>query len=463
MTAAPQINSVSSQWIAFGVICLGTFFSTVTVSAVNVAVPELALELSASAVQISWLPAAFILTNVICVLPFGRLADSQGRKRIYLWGLTLFSASSLIAGLVKNIEQLLIMRAVQGVGGAMIFATGMALIVSIVPQGRRGTALGIASAFMYFGLGCGPIIGGWLTEYYGWRSVFLFQVPFTLVAVALILWKVKGEWANGLKEPIDWQGSLIFMLWVAAVFTGVSEMPTVRGFTLFLVGLAILAYFVHHQLHRKYPLIRFQPVLDNKIFSKSLASSLLMYSASYPLMFLLTLYLQYNRGFTPVETGKFIVIPALVTALVAPVAGKLSDKYSSRMVACVGCLIAFTGFFLLFSVIFQTTLLFTIAGLILFGVGFGFFTTPNNNAAMSSVLVERLGIASALMNLSRTFGNMLGTMTVMLLISWNIGSETITPENYPALTNIMYLGLTLSCGYTLLAARFSYMAEQPSR
>lgn len=459
-TVAYYNENPSALWIAFAVICLGTFFSTMTVSAVNVAVPEIARELHASAIQVSWLPAAFILANVVFVLPFGRLADRYGRKKVYLIGVTLFSLSSFLAAIVTNIEQLLAVRVLQGVAGSMIFATGMALIISIIPVSRRGMALGVASAFIYLGLACGPIIGGWLTEYQGWRSVFWFQVPFTLVAVILILLKVPGEWKSGLKEPIDWQGAILFMLWSTATFVGISLMPGVYGILLLVMGLLLLAIFVKHQLHREYPLVRFGPVLDNKVFSKSLASSLFIYSATYPLVFLLSLCLQFIRGLSPGEAGQLMVIPALMTTLIAPFSGSLSDKYQPHRVATFGCLITTLGLVLLFGVSDLDTLAYTIAGLLLYGIGFGFFSTPNNNAAMSSVKTERLGIAAALMNLSRTAGNMLGTMTVMLLMSVKIGGQSIQPENYLALTEILYWALTLSCLYALLAARFSFSRRQ---
>jgi EmrB/QacA subfamily drug resistance transporter len=444
-------NSIT-LWIALSVVCLGTFFATTTVSAVNMAIPDIATELKASAVKAGWLPTLFTLTCTIFILPFGRVADSYGIKKVYVLGLAVFSLSSLIAAKVNSIEQLLAIRTIQGIGTGQIFATGMALVVSIAPPEKRGTAIGTASAFIYAGFACGPLIGGWLTEYYGWRSVFAFQVPFTLLAIFLILWKVDGEWKNDLKEPFDWLGSLLFIAWATAVFIGVSEVPSPRAFFLLAVGALLLVGFVRHQLRTEYPLIKLKELKDNKIFVTSLISSLIMYAGNYPLIFLLSLYLQYVRGFSAGNAGELLVILALLVALAGPIAGRLSDSYKPKIIATLGCLISTVGFALLFGVTNQSTLFFTVIGLIVYGFGFGFFSTPNNNAAISSVSKEGVGVASAMMNLLKSMGNMLGGMVVMLLVSMNMGGQAIQPDNYPALTRIVIWCMSLGFCYGIFSA-----------
>ena len=351
---------------------------------------------------------------------------------------------------------LLTIRLLQGIGSAMIFATGLAIITSVFPAENRGVSLGIASASVYFGLSCGPLIGGWFTEVYGWRSVFLFPVPFSMIACALIVINLKGEWKSQSPTRVDWLGGLIFAIWSSAFFIGVSTLPGKLSYLLLGIGAAGLVLFYYQQVNSKHPLVRFRAIMDNHVFFRSLMASVCVYASNYPLIFLFSLYLQFNQGLSPHDAGQIMVLQAITMAILAPIAGRLSDRFEPRIIATGGCLIMASAFGMLDLITDHTSLYYIAGCLMTLGFGFGLFTTPNNNAALSAIDRERLGIATALLNLSRVVGNMTGIAMVMILVSLIIGHAELKPQQYPALLTTIRWALALSCIYALSGAYFSF-------
>ena len=386
-------------------------------ASVNIAIPDLAAELHANAKMVSWLPTIFLLANVALMLPFGKLADNYGRKRIYSYGLVLNILSSTMCALAFNMEWLLFWRFMQGAAAAMIFGTGVAILTSVTPAEKRGFALGIAAACVYIGLTVAPAVGGWLTELWGWRSVFLFQVPLVIMLLLLIKLRMHGEWKNERKAKFDWRGSGIFIIASTCLVFGLSQLPSIIGIVLLSVALIAMVLFVVHQSKRDQPLIRVQMFKESRVFSMSLVTSLLMYASNYPLTFLLSLYLQYVKGFSPSESGQIILLQALAMAFLAPLSGRLSDKVQPRLLATLGCSIVACGFFILSRMDIDTQAWYIGSSLLLIGIGFGLFSTPNNNAIM--------------------------------------GAVHSLPEQYPALLQTVLVALNISFAFVLIACVIS--------
>jgi EmrB/QacA subfamily drug resistance transporter len=449
-------SSPGARWSALASICLVSLTNAMTMSSINVAVPAIARDLQADAVLVSWVPTAFLLCNIIVILPAGRLADIYGRKKVYVTGIFIFTAACLMASLAQSIEWLLITRVLQGLGSAMTFATGLAIIMSIFGSGNRGAALGFANASVYIGLSCGPLLGGWATGTYGWRSVFLFPLPLTTIAIALILFRLKGEWKSDNPDKVDWLGSFIFLIWSSALFLGMSYLPEPAAIISLLAGIACLVLFFYQQSYSRYPLIRFHAIRNNRIFSRSLLASICTYASNFPLIFLLSLYLQFIQGMSPAAAGKLMVLQAVMMAIVAPIAGRLSDHFEPRIIATTGCLIMACALAILQHIDADTPIYLIAISLMILGFGFGLFTTPNNNAALGSVDKSRLSGASALLNLSRLMGNMTGSAGMLLLVSIIIGNVEIRPEQYTALLSVIRWTLGASCIYALSGAWFSY-------
>ncbi len=441
-------------------ICIGGFLAPLSLSATLVAVPAIAHDLHANAVYASWIPTAFLLSNLITLLPAGRLSDSYGRKYFYILGTSVFLLSSVLAGLATSIEALLLFRVIQGMGAAMFFSTSMAIVSSVFSGHGRGAALGWMVASVYTGLTCGPLLGGWLTEHYGWHSVFLFQVPLSFLTILLSLFYMKGEWRSQEPVKLDWWGSLLLATWVLSLFAGLTSLPQHSAFIYLFIAIIFFLAFIRHSSVSANPIIRLKLVWQNHSLSRSLLSAVFMYSANYGLMFLLGLYLQYNRGLSPSDAGKMLMLQAVVMAVVAPVAGRLSDRYSPRKLATGGCLLAAFGTFMLLFVDQSRSLIYIGTALMILGLGFGLFSTPNSNSIFGSVAETKLGIVSALLNLARMMGQMMGMAMITLLISFYIGKTKINPDQYESLFMVLRWTLALSFSFAIAAAYFSHSKKE---
>lgn len=455
-TAEYYRDSPSARLTALLIVCIGSFLTPLSLSATMVAIPAIAADLKADAVYVSWIPSIFLLANLIALLPTGRLADAHGRKRMYLWGSLVFVIGTLLSGFAPNIETLLVFRVVQGVGAAMLFSTGMAIVSSVYKDVGRGAALGWVVGVVYLGLTCGPLLGGWLTDQFGWPSVFLFQVPLGLLGIVLGIAKMKGEWRSDDPQPLDVVGSLLMGAWVIALFTGLTLLPGLLGILLLLVALVLLWIFVRHTSQAPHPLVRFRIVWENKVYSRSLLASMFMWGGNYGLIFLLGLYLQYTGGMTPTEAGQMIMYQAIVMAVLAPLTGRISDRFSPRVLSAAGCLIVAMSLSAMLMLDSETPTAVLAVELMVLGLGFGLFSTPNSSRALGVVPEERMGIASALLNLARLKGQLLGTTSVTLLMGLLIGKVEITPMHYDAVGNALHYIILLSLLFALMAAYFSF-------
>ncbi|GAA0784134.1 MFS transporter [Marinobacterium sediminicola] len=452
-TADPNdvYSSASTRWLALISICVATFLMPMSMSAVNVALPAIAADLRADAVLVSWIPTMNLLGAIALQLPAGRIADMIGRKKVFLCGLLLFALSSLVVIWVSHIGWLLLMRLLQGIGGAMVFGTGMAIVSQVFAQHGRGMALGLTSTSVYLGLTCGPPIGGWLTEWWNWHAVFVAPLPLTVLCAVLVAIHVR-ETQRQHDQKLDWVGSLLFIVASSLLFVGLSELPGLMGGLLALTGLLLLAGFIYQQEHCPYPLIRPRRMVQNLTFFRSIQASFLMYAANYPLQFLLSLYLQYIRGLSPAEAGQLMLLQAMMMAILAPLAGRLSDRMEPRIPATLGCVLFAIGFLILALLDQQSGLTQVVIALLVMGTGFGLFSSPNNNGALSVVPHDKLSIASSLLNISRTLGNMLGMAVVVFLFNLLIGNAQLVPEQFPALMRLLEIAFILCSGYALIAA-----------
>jgi EmrB/QacA subfamily drug resistance transporter len=453
----PETQSEKSAVARFAliIVCLGSIIGPIGMASVNIAIPDLAADLQANAKMVSWLPTLFILSSVIFMLPASKLADNYGRKRIYAYGLALNAFSSFMCGLGTSIEWVLFWRFVQGAAAAMIFGTGVAIITSVTPAHKRGAALGITAACVYVGLTVAPAVGGWLTELWGWRSVFLFQVPIVIALLLLIKIRLTGEWKNAEKTQYDWWGTGIFAVFSSSLVYGLSILPNMLGFAMLGLSVVSLTFFIVHQSRSRRPLIRVQMFRESRVFSLSLATSLLMYASNFPLVFLMSLYLQYVKDLSPSHAGQVILVQALSMAIMAPLSGKLADRFEPRLVATLGCVIVACGLYVLSLMNTETSITFIACSLLIIGFGFGLFSTPNNNAIMGGVRIHEVGVASASMNLSRTIGNLFGMSLVNLMVHYYLGNAQFTQEQNPALIQTVEMALNMSLAFVVVACVIS--------
>lgn len=428
-----QPTSSTEKNAALFVASVASFLTPFMGSAINIALPSIGAHFSAHAIILSWVSTAYLLSAAVFLIPFGRLADIYGRKKIFLIGIAVFTLASLFTGLSWNIQILIFFRVVQAIGSAMIFSTGMAIITAVFPANERGKAMGIAVGAVYLGLSLGPFVGGLLTQYLGWQSNFFFVVPLGLLAIYFVLKKLKGEWADAKGEPFDWIGSISYAIALFFIMMGFPKLPHSEGIGALLIGIVFLFGFIWRELKYPYPVLNVSLFKTNIVFRYSNLSALINYSATFALTFLLSFYLQYFKGLAPREAGFILVAQPIVMTLFSPLTGRLSDRIEPRILSSAGMAVSSLGLFLLAFINTNTSTLHIILVLMVLGLGFALFSSPNSNSIMSSVERKHLGIASGSLGTMRLVGQMLSMGIAMMLFSFYIGENSISSSNLPQL------------------------------
>ena len=423
---------------------VGAFLTPFMGSSIAIALPSIGGELAMDAILLGWVATAYLLAAAMFLVPLGRIADIYGRKRIFTYGMITYTAASLLLAISTSAAMLISFRVLQGIGGAMIFSTGVAILTSVFPPEERGRVLGINVAAVYAGLSLGPFVGGLLTQYLGWRSIFWANVPLGLLIIALIFWKLKGEWAEAKGEKFDIVGSIIYSLMLIAIMYGFTMLPELPGAGLILAGGLGIVAFVKWETKVKSPVLDVRLFGNNTVFALSNLAAFINYSATFAVSFLLSLYLQYIKGLTPQIAGLVLVAAPVVQAIFSPFAGRLSDKIEPRIVASLGMGLTVIGLIFFIFLGNTTSLWFIIAGLIILGFGFALFSSPNTNAVMSSVEKRFYGVASATLATMRQIGMTFNMGMVMLLFGIYIGRVQITPEYYPAFISSVNMAFIIS-------------------
>ncbi len=422
---------------------IASFLTAFMGSSLNIALPIIGKEFSLSAVALGWVATSYTLAVAIFLVPFGRAADIHGRKRVFTYGVLGYLATTAVLVFTASGGMLIAVRVLQGVSAAMMFATSSAILSSAYPPGERGRVLGINVASVYIGLSAGPFLGGVLTQNLGWRSVFVASMILGVVA-AVAAFRLKAEWTAAAGEAFDWIGSLIYGLAIAILMLGLSQLPAISGGALLVVGVAGMIGFLVWESRAPAPVLHLSLFRGNRAFTFSSLAALINYLATTAVGFLLSLYLQYIKALTPQQAGLVLVAQPLVQALFSPLAGRLSDRVESRIVASAGMGVTALGLIMLIFLGANTPLAYVIAALLLLGFGFGLFSSPNMNAIMGSADRRMYGVASALLATMRTLGQMLGLGVTLLIFSVVIGPVAITPPYYGAFLTSTHIAFTFS-------------------
>ena len=449
------INDTANQKPALIVTTLGAFVVPLMGSSINIALPSIGKEFDMDALMLSWITTSYLLTAAMFLVPFGRIADIYGRKRIFLYGVLVYTLASLLATISTSPLFLITSRLFQGVGASMTFSTGVAILTSVYPMGEKGRVLGINVAAVYAGLSCGPFLGGLLTHYLGWRSIFLIHIPAGLFILFYTYYKLTGEWAEAQGEHFNYKGSLFYSLILLMVMVGLFQLPKLLGILFILMGLVGMGLFVKWEMASKNPVFQLTIFRNNRIFAFSNLAALIHYSATFAVSFLLSLYLQFIKGLRPHEAGLVLVSAPIMQAVLSPFAGKLSDRIDPRKVASGG--MAMTGLGLLYFIFIdeKTALPMIVAFLILLGVGFALFSSPNTNAVMGSIDKKFYGIASGILSTMRSIGMTFSMGFVMVSFSICMGRTQITPALYPLFLKSVkgtFVFFTFLCLLAILAS-----------
>ena len=419
-----------SKKVVLLVVTIASFTTPFMGSSINIALPPIGREFAINAVLLAWIPTSYLLSATVFLLPLGRIADIYGRKRIFMYGIFIYTISSLLAATSTSALMLILFRIPQGIGGAMIFGTSVAILTSAYPEEERGKALGINVAAVYLGLSLGPFLGGLLTQHLGWRSIFLANLPLGLTIITLLFWKLKGGWAEAKGEKFDLSGSVIYGFAIVAMMWGLSLLPETLGVGVIAIGILGIIAFVWWETRTASPILNMGLFKNNRVFAFSNLAALINYSATFAVAFLLSLYLQYTKGFSPQTAGMVLVSMPAVQAIFSPLAGRLSDRIAPQILASAGMALTTIGLILLTFLSQNTAIGFILVSLMVLGLGFAFFSSPNTNAIMSAVESRTYGVASATLATMRQVGMMLSMGIAMFLFTIYIGRVEITPEYY---------------------------------
>jgi MFS family permease len=314
----------------------------------------------------------------------------------------------------------------------MIASTVMAMVTIVFPAKERGRAIGIYVSSVYAWLSVSPLLGGLLTEYtlIGWRSIFLFNIPFALIMLALLTWKVKGEWSECGGEKFDYTGSAIWGLALLSVIYGFSLLPEISGIIIALAGAVGVLLFLWWENRIHSPVLDVRAFRSNRPFITANLASIITYSTTTAIAFMINLYLQYIKGLSPDQAGLILILQPIVQTAIAPFTGRLSDKIESRIVASAGMMLLAAGLILFAFLNENTPLAQIFVALVIVGAGFGLFVPPNTNAIMSSVQPRYYAVASSLTSTMRTVGQTLSMGITMVIMAIVIGKVVITQEYF---------------------------------
>jgi EmrB/QacA subfamily drug resistance transporter len=427
-------GKVTSKGVVLIVATLASFIFPLMASAVNIALPTLGKELSLDAITLGWIATCYLLSSATFLVPFGRIADIYGRKKIFAWGIGIFTLSSLLCGLANSATMLIAWRVLQGIGGAMLAGTSVALLTTVFPANERGKVLGIIVAAAYLGLSLGPVLGGVLTQHLGWRSIFFVGALLGLLVLGVVLWKLKGEWTGAKGERFDFAGSTIYVLGLVALVYGFTVLPAMSGVGLIIGGIIGLSAFTRWEMRTRNPVLDISLFKKSKTFTLSNLAALINYSATFAVSFLISLYLQYRpmQPFNAQDAGLILVAMPAVQAVFSPLTGRFSDRIEPRLIASAGMALTTVGLILFIFLNEETSLKLIIGNLVLIGFGFALFVSPNTNAVMSSAPNTAYGVASATLATMRQVGMVLSMGVAMVMFTlYNIANVQITPENYP--------------------------------
>lgn len=421
LTEQTTENSAQSRkWLCFVAIALGTFVSYLDSSIVNIALPTLTRYFQADLTVINWVVTSYLLMITGLVIICGRLADMYGRKRLYIFGLIVFTFSSALCGAAPNIWTLIAFRCLQGVGAAALLANAAALVTETFPTAERGRALGMLGSVLAVAVIIGPLLGGFLTDHVGWRSIFYLNVLPGIAGILLAAKVLPAKAGTKSEEHFDLVGAITLfaflncLLFLAGVLSKPDWQLSIFA-PLLIATLVLAAVFLANETRVEHALLDLR-IFRNRGFGAAALSSFLSFWAISSISFLLPFYFERVLLLNPTMSGALLAPVPIVLVVMAPLGGFLADKFGVRAICTIGALINCLGLVFLSTLDVHTTKLGVVMRLIPFGVGMGLFQPPNNSAMMGAVPGNRLGIVSGMISALKNLGSMIGVAVTSLVL-----------------------------------------------
>jgi EmrB/QacA subfamily drug resistance transporter len=412
------------RWWTLVVLSLSLVVIGLDNTILNVALPTLVRELSATQSDLQWMIDSYVLIFAGLLLTMGSFGDRFGRKRALLIGLVIFGIASFGASMATSATQLIAGRGVMGIGAALIMPSTLSIITTIFSGKELGKAIGIWAGVAGIGIVGGPVIGGWLLEHFWWGSVFLVNIPIVTVALAFAVWLIP-ESRDPNATPLDLVGAGLSIAALVTLVYGLIEAPQ-HGWTgdetliALGIGFVLLAAFVFWEIRTPHPMLQMS-FFRNRRFSVANFSITLTFFALFGSVFMLTQHLQFVLGFTPLEAGTR-VMPVATMIISAPLSAKLAEKFGTKLIVALG-LFTVAGAFLLFSTLEVTGYTRIGLGLAVLGFGMGLVMAPATESIMASVPLAKAGVGSAMNDTTREVGGALGVAVLGSVFSSAYATE----------------------------------------
>lgn len=452
--------TVKQRWIL--TVCLmAAFFPAFMGSSLNLSITDISDGFRSGATTVTWVVNAYAITMAALSLPFGHLSDISDRSRLFLLGSTGFSLSCALCVFVPGIGVLIMLRVLQSACASLMFAANVPLLLSCFPPEQRGRLLGYSVTAIYLGLSLGPVFGGLLNSVFGWRSIFAVAALLSLIAV-LIARKHMDPDPHPQPIKADPGGNIIYIAMILCLMLGLSCWSS--GWwskALTLVSLPLLYFLIRHELKVDQPVLPVRLFAHDRAFILINVATLLNYGATFAVSYTLSLYLQNVQQLDSSLAGLVLVSQPLLQAMISPLAGRLSERIAPGKLASLGMLIISIALFLLSRLTEHTSLPLLVLNLMLMGVGFGFFSSPNSNAALSCVDRNHYGEANSILSTMRSVGHSISMVTVMFLLGAFVGNVVVTEASPMALTSAINMVMRVSCGICLVGTAISLAGSKP--
>jgi len=428
---------------------LGSSLAPFMVGAILVAAPTIGDDYSADVALLGWLTAAFFLVAAACLVPFGRIADVKGAKKVFSAGLAIYVVSALLSALSPDIYVLILARALTGVGAAMIFGTSIALLGLMFPPEERGRAIGINVTAMFIGFTLGLLAGGFLSYYISWRGIFLIVAVVAAVDLTIVLMRLRGECELVRAKGFDLVGMALYSSGMILTFYGLSEVDTLFGIGSIILGGGVILAFVRWERRYPYPLIS-KVVSGDTRLRLAMLTNILFQGGTFAIPFTLSLFLQYVSDLDSRYASFILIVPQILMIVLGPVSGRLSDRWSSPMVAAIGCLLNFIGLLLVVGIGENTPIVQTVMALLFIGAGTAFFMPAILNWGLKRIPRGDFGVASAFTETSRLAGMTLSNAVIIVIFSVFLAGETVNEGNIPEFITSVHMIFALFLILTLM-------------
>ncbi len=444
-TAAGQAGLTRHQRYAVLIGILGSFYPGFAGSALNLAIPQMGVDFSMGAAAVGWIVTVYMLGVAATVVPFGKLADTTGRRRILIMGTSIFFATSVLAIFATKGWMILAVRSLQGIGSAMNMATCMPIAISQMPANRRGWAIGTVTGGVYAGLALGPALGGFLTSAFSWRGIFVFTALLSAVALFAAIRGVKKDIPEKGLDQFDLPGNILFLLSIGAVIYGLTAFnQNIAGKIALAAGFVLLVIFISAERKAHDPMMDLS-LFKDPIFTLSNLTALFNYAGTFAIGYMASIYLQVIDGYSARTAGLLLITQPVFMTLLSPVMGRLSDRVTPYKLAALGQTVC-AGALLVFVFLRpHTSVAVVVIALALAGIGVAMFSPPNTNIIMGCVPPYRFGIANSVLSTMRTVGQSAGMAVITLVVSAVVGNVSLFEAESAALLRTFHLAFIVFC------------------